>query len=68
MNEGTVRQLAEMHALLAELEALKVAVKAMEVCNDQRAARGMAQGYGEHAFDCVRIEMELIAKRLRDEI
>jgi len=63
MNEWTVRLAAQMYALVADMEAAKARIKGMERRNELNEI-----GYNEEAFFTVQMEIEDIARRLRQEI
>ena len=47
MDEGTVRMAAQMYALMAEMEAVKVEIEAMRWENGTRLSRGESMAYPE---------------------
>lgn len=64
MEEGVVRMAAGMYAYVADMEAVKARIKAMETCNVGRDE----PLYGEEHFFHAEQELECIAKALREKI
>lgn len=60
MNEGTVRMLSEMWALVAEMEYQKALMKSAEVLNKE-------EGLSKFYYECAQC-FEEIATLLREEI
>ena len=61
MEEDIVRMAAKMHALVADMEAVKTKIKAMERRNELRDI-----GFDELHFFNAQIELEEIAEKLRE--
>lgn len=68
MNEGEIRQAAQMYALVAEMHGVVASVEGMKADNAEREAAGLAQAWPGGVFDDARQELENIAKLLRDTI
>ncbi len=67
MDEGEIRQLAGMYAIVAEMEAVKANIEAMKADN-----LGIPSGYvlawPGSSFKDASNELQIIAERLRREI
>jgi hypothetical protein len=57
-----------MYALVAEMHAINASVEAMKVENVERDARGEAIAWPYDCFNQAQRDLEAIAKRLREEI
>lgn len=68
MTDGEIRQAAQMYALVAEIETVKVFVEGMKAENAMRAFHGVTPAYNEAAFRITAEELAKLAKRLREEI
>jgi len=68
MHEGEIRQLAQLFALQADMHAVSARVEAMKALNVERADRGLAQAYGEDAFEEASRELSAIAYAMRTQI
>lgn len=68
MTEGEIRQLAQMYALVAEIEARKCDIEGMKAENMQRSLLGQSMAYDDLAFEEVSQRLMMIAKELRESI
>jgi hypothetical protein len=68
MNEGEIRQLAAMYAMVAEVEAVKVKIEAMKIDNKEREENGLDMKWGGDIFRDAARGIELLAEKLREEI
>jgi len=68
MHEGEIRQAAQMFALVAEMHSINASIEGMKSENTTRESQGYAMAYDDAAFNSCCKELEVIAKRLREEI
>lgn len=68
MEEGTVRQAAQMYSLVAEMKAIEISVEGMKTLNSQRLSNSLSIAYSEDAFESSASDMREIANRLLREI
>lgn len=68
MNEGEIRQAANMYALVAMMEALKTRREGMLVDNADRTLRQVPLNYSEDSLFQIEEEFNLLADRFVKEI
>jgi len=67
MDESTVRSLAQVYALVAEMEAIKADMAGMVAENQCREYCGDRITYGQIEFCILKDKLELISNLLRSE-
>lgn len=68
MNEGTIRMVAKLFSLVAEIQAIIVEVEGMKAENTERELKGFSLAYLESAFRDAGEKIRFLAHRLRTEI
>ena len=68
MNEGEVRMLAKLQALMTERDSINTCVAGMVAENQQRAVLGLSMAYGESDFAYEADRLEVLAARMMEEV
>ena len=68
MNEGEIRQLAQLAALSAEMYAVNAGIEGMKAANEDCKTRGDGMACDQSMFDAAAKDLEDIAARMREEI
>ncbi len=68
MDEGEIRQLAAMYAIVADMEATKAQIEGMKADNTEREAHGLALAWPRGSFEDEANVLRTLAKLLRDTI
>ena len=68
MDEGTIRQAAQMYAIVAEMEEIKANIEAMKADNAERESRGEALAWPYSSFQDASEALSKISWRLSNEI
>ena len=68
MDEGVVRQLAQLQSLIANMNAIMVEVEGMKIANAIRLNDGYSPAYNDGHFDQKREDLDIISHRMRNEI
>ena len=68
MSEGEIRQLAQMYALVAEMNVIMVSIEGMKAQNEYRKCRDESPEYIHNDFIIEAEKLDKIAFFLRDRI
>ena len=68
MNEGEIRQAAQMYALVAEMEEIKAHIEAMKADNAEREGRGESLAWPGRMFQEASDALSHISWCFRNEI